>query len=171
VREAVLNEPGLYNTNLICSYTPGRIPDETGVEGIRLVCVPKYPCHVEDYFPQNAKPDGVSDHTADRHSAAMWRALGFVWVEAHIALKSTDPDANVSLLPLDLAAYVQILNQPIEKRPEPKQRYWAALRGLRRGEKIVPWVDAAPLRDVFAKTLRMRCPEYAYKNTRKGDAL
>lgn len=171
VEQAVCDEPGLYRALKFMSYTPGSIPSAAGCAGIRLMCVPRYPCRVEDYFPQNEMPDGVSDHTADRHSAAMWRALKLEWVEAHIAMNSTDPDANVSLLPLDLMAYVKILNEPIEKPATPKQRYWAALRKLKRGEKIVPWVDAAPLRDVSAKVLRLKCPEYAYRNCKKGDAL
>lgn len=171
VVETSMDTHALYHCMLFGSYTPNAIPDYESHIGIRMACVPKYPCDVWDYFPMNTVPEGISDHTGRWQSAYTWRTLGIEYAEVHIALSNDDPDANVSLMGEDIAAYVHALNEKVESCPNPKGRYWTALRKISRGAKIEPWVDAAPLRDVTAKRLCLKCPAYARKDYRKGETL
>lgn len=166
----MLGDNRLSNAYKFESFAPQDMPKKH--YGVRLVCVPIYPCEVSDYFPMPVISEGVSDHTGDYNSAKLWRNLGFEWAEVHMAIEPTDPDFASGLRPEQLKKYVDIFK--VEKRVVPSisiERYWAAVRDIKMGTKIEPWVDAAPLRGVTGENLKRACPAYARKDYRKGEPL
>lgn len=72
-------------------------------QGIRMLCVSKYPAHADDYgLPESAPAGtwGLSDHTTGTHAALLARQAGATYFEKHVDffkdLGQGTPDSPVS---------------------------------------------------------------------------